>query len=92
MAGGSGIMEDAVDFGEPGVATASSRVIEIKTLDTMRYDLPAIDVKVGETITFRVTNGSILAHEFLLKAGELEYACHVLGHYPAGMIGKVTVN
>lgn len=131
MAGGHG--DEAVDFGEPGVATESSRVIELKTLDTMRYDVMEIEAKVGETVTFRVTNGSVLPHEFLLteqedqiahetempaaggvmkdqpngfmlqpgetkeivwkftKAGEVEYACHVLGHYPAGMAGKVTV-
>lgn len=131
MAGGHG--DEAVDFGEPGEASESSRVIEIQMLDTMRYDPMEIGANVGETVTFRVTNPAALAHEFLLdyhdeqiahetempaaggvmkdqpngfmvqpgetkeivwkftKAGEVEYACHVLGHYPAGMVGKVTV-
>jgi uncharacterized cupredoxin-like copper-binding protein len=43
----------------------------------------AITLKPSETKTLIWTFG---------LEGEVEFACHVLGHYAAGMVGKVLVN
>ena len=42
----------------------------------------AIAVEPGETATIAWT---------FTESGALEYGCHVLGHYPAGMVGDLTV-
>lgn len=54
----------STDYGQPGDPAKATRTIEIKTLDTLRYDPVSIDVKPGETVTFKVTNVSKIAHEF----------------------------
>lgn len=53
-------------FGEPADAAASDRVIDIDAHDDFSFDPTAIEVKVGETVTFRVTNVGKLPHDFTL--------------------------
>jgi uncharacterized cupredoxin-like copper-binding protein len=121
------------DFGRPGKADQVQRTIEVKALDTMRYDPQTFTVKAGETIRFVVTNVGRLKHEFIIgdpaeqrahaemmkkmpgmehedpnalnlepgetktliwqfgQAGVVEVACHVPGHYEAGMVAQVKV-
>lgn len=56
---------DAIsDAGQPGKASAVSRTIQVKMLDTMRYEPSSISVKEGETIRFAVVNLGKLRHEF----------------------------
>lgn len=45
-------------------------------------DPNAVSVKAGETKTLTWT---------FTKAGTLQYGCHVPGHFPAGMVGQLTV-
>lgn len=121
------------NFGRPGKADQVQRTIEVKALDTMRYDPQTFTVKAGETIRFVVTNVGRLKHEFVIgdpaeqrahaemmkkmpgmvhedpnalnlepgetkaliwqfgQAGVVEVACHVPGHYEAGMVAQVKV-
>jgi uncharacterized cupredoxin-like copper-binding protein len=52
--------------GAPADATESERTIDVSTLDTLRFDPDSIEVKVGETVTFAVTNEGDLEHEFFI--------------------------
>jgi uncharacterized cupredoxin-like copper-binding protein len=121
------------NFGQPGKADQVQRTIEVKALDTMRYDPQMFAVKAGETIRFVVTNVGRLKHEFVIgdpteqrahaemmkkmpgmvhedpnalslepgetkaliwqfgQAGVVEVACHVPGHYEAGMVAQMKV-
>jgi uncharacterized cupredoxin-like copper-binding protein len=54
----------AASYGQPGDPAKATRTIAIMTLDSLRYDPASIDVRPGETVTFKVTNMSKVAHEF----------------------------
>lgn len=60
----SGHMEWAT-FGAPGKASAATRTIAIGAGD-MRYSLKGLEVKMGETIRFVVTNKGPSKHEFVI--------------------------
>ena len=62
-------------FGEAADAADADRVIEIETLDTLKFDPESLEISVGETITFRVTNPGNLPHDFTLadSAGQDEH-------------------
>lgn len=47
-------------------ATSESRTIEVTALDELAYDPASIDVAVGETVRFVVTNGGETDHEFVV--------------------------
>jgi uncharacterized cupredoxin-like copper-binding protein len=53
-------------FGMPGDENAVDRTIEVAQFDDFRFDPTAIEVAVGETIRFDVTNRGIANHEFVL--------------------------
>ncbi len=53
-------------FGDPAAAKDADRIIQITQLDTPGFDPASIDVEVGETVTFEVTNAGRTAHEFVL--------------------------
>lgn len=57
--GGDGI-------GKAGDAAKAARTIEVRQLDTRRFDPAEIQVKPGETVTIRVTNTATGLHEFFL--------------------------
>ncbi|MEX2586433.1 MAG: plastocyanin/azurin family copper-binding protein [Actinomycetota bacterium] len=58
--------DEMVDFGEPGDPAAADRTIEIDMLDALRFEPDAVDVQVGETVTFVLTNTGQIVHEFLI--------------------------
>lgn len=54
-------------FGAPGDPANATRVVDVKMLDTLRFDPSSIAVAPGETVTFKVTNTSgSLIHEFII--------------------------
>jgi uncharacterized cupredoxin-like copper-binding protein len=53
-------------WGEPAEASDADRVVEISMLDELRFDPDAVEVAVGETVTFRVTNDGRIVHDFTL--------------------------
>ena len=54
------------DIGKAAEPAAATRTVEIKMLDTRKFDPPTVEAKAGETITFRVTNTATSLHEFFL--------------------------
>ncbi|MBM3116350.1 cupredoxin domain-containing protein [Jeongeupia naejangsanensis] len=126
-------------FGQPGRAADVTRTIQVRTLDTMKFEFqPAVGtIKKGETIRFVVNNPGQLTHEFAIgdtasqqahaemmrkmpgmqheadattvslapgasktliwkfdKAvnGGIVLACHIAGHYEAGMHTRISLN
>lgn len=63
--GGSG-GSVGLTFGQAGDPADVSRTIEVSGTDAMRFAPDAIDIEVGETVTFDVTNEGRLPHEFTL--------------------------
>ena len=61
--GGSG---SSVGAGAPADSTESDRTVEVEAMDTLRFDPQDIEVAVGETVTFSVTNAGDLEHEFVI--------------------------
>jgi uncharacterized cupredoxin-like copper-binding protein len=61
--------------GEPGRAKQVSRTIQVRMLDSMRFEPSIIQVKSGETVKFVVTNTGKLRHEFGIGTAE-EQAAH----------------
>lgn len=127
--------EEDLSFGEPADPGDADRVVEVTQLDEMAYQPSSIDVAVGETIAFEITNAGQTPHEFVLgdadlqaeheeemaemgdaammdepnavavdpgetvslawtftEPGELQYGCHVPGHFAAGMVGQISVS
>ncbi len=119
--------------GTTAPAGTPDRTVAVAASDTLRFQPAAIQVRAGETVAFRVTNGGKLMHEFVIgdqafhqkheqemqqmggqpmgdeanaitvpagqtktlvytfqQPGALVFACHVAGHYQAGMKGTVT--
>jgi len=59
-------------WGEPAEAADADRVIEVAMLDELSFDPAAIEVAVGETVTFNVTNAGQLPHDFTLGDEETQ--------------------
>ena len=55
-----------VDIGKAAEPAAATRTVEIRQLDTRKFDPPTVEAKAGETITFRITNTATSLHEFFL--------------------------
>ena len=53
-------------FGQPAEAADAARVILIAGGDDFRFDPETVEVRVGEIVTFRVTNTGIIPHDFFL--------------------------
>ena len=62
--------EHTFTFGEPADDSAADRTIDVTTLDTFRFTPDPITVKVGETVTFRITNDGVVPHEVVLDDSE----------------------
>lgn len=45
---------------------AARRVIDVKALDTLRFDPATIGARAGERVTFRVVNTGATPHEFVI--------------------------
>lgn len=117
-------------FGSAGDPDETDRTVAVATLDSLEFDPEELEVEVGDTVTFEVTNEGSTDHEFVIgdaayqrahgpamegmehddgngvflepgadgtvtwtftEPGEVLYACHVNGHYEAGMVGRIDV-
>jgi uncharacterized cupredoxin-like copper-binding protein len=54
------------DWGIAADAATAGRTIEVRMLDTMRFEPAAIRVRQGETVRFVVRNAGKLRHEFVI--------------------------
>ncbi|MDQ6798199.1 MAG: plastocyanin/azurin family copper-binding protein [Actinomycetota bacterium] len=59
---------------QPGDTSTSTRTVEIKTTDDLKFDPPTVQVKKGEMVTFQVTNPSKIDREF--KVGDNAFQEH----------------
>lgn len=68
MAGmsGMGVAEESFAFGSPAEPAQATRTVAVTMRDSFSYDPASIDVKVGETVLFEVTNAGKVVHEFVL--------------------------
>lgn len=53
-------------IGKPGVATATTRTVNVNMTDNMRFTPSNIVAKQGETIRFVIKNSGGIKHEFVL--------------------------
>lgn len=65
-------LTEADGFGQPADALVASRMIEIDANDDFSFGPDAVDVKLGETVTFSVTNTGKVAHEFTLGPTDVQ--------------------
>lgn len=68
----SGDLAGGFAWGEPAEAAEADRVVEINMLDELRFEPDAVEVSVGETVTFHVTNAGQLSHDFTLGDEETQ--------------------
>ena len=60
------VKKEQKEWGIAGERKAARRSIEVRMLDTMRFTPERIDVKLGETLRFRVQNTGKVMHEFVI--------------------------
>jgi uncharacterized cupredoxin-like copper-binding protein len=76
----------SADYGQPGDPAKATRTVDIKALDTLKYEPASVDVKPGETVTFKITNVSKVAHEFDIGDSAFQTAHEKeMRSMPAGM-------
>ena len=57
---------DGSTFGTPGDPSDADRTVEITQVDSLAFEPSEIEVQMGETVTFDVTNAGETPHEFVL--------------------------
>ena len=70
--GDGGSTSESFDFGQPADVADADRTIEIAANDDFSFDPDAVEVEVGEVVTFSVTNSGKLPHEFTLGPGDVQ--------------------
>ncbi|MEO6577976.1 MAG: plastocyanin/azurin family copper-binding protein [Candidatus Limnocylindria bacterium] len=58
--------DESFAWGEPAEASQADRVVEVTMLDSLTFEPASIEVKVGETITFKLINAGKIPHDFTL--------------------------
>ncbi|MDQ3915425.1 MAG: plastocyanin/azurin family copper-binding protein [Actinomycetota bacterium] len=53
-------------FGSPGDPEEATRTVEVEAGDPFRFDPDEVELNVGETVTFVVSNDGDIVHEFVL--------------------------
>lgn len=71
------------------IPAGTDRVVEL-TMEGMRFIPNKLDVKVGETITFVVTNPNDIPHELFI-GDEADQMVHHAAHMAAPSAGQATV-
>ncbi len=59
-------MESEFGFGQPADPADGDRTVEIIAADDFTFDPAEVTVSPGEVITFRITNGGQIPHDFTL--------------------------
>lgn len=62
----------AAGWGAPAEADAADRTVEVTANDDLSYVPSTIEVEVGETVTFVVTNAGQAVHEFVLGPEQVQ--------------------
>jgi uncharacterized cupredoxin-like copper-binding protein len=91
------------DWGIAGRAQAVKRTINVRMLDTMRFEPSRIQVLLGDTVRFNVRNAGAVLHEFVIgtpqendahaqlmvKFPDMEHDEPYMAHVPAGQTGSL---
>ncbi len=97
------VRKEQMDWGIAGDAKAVRRTVEVGMADNMRFTLDRIDVRLGETVRFRVKNNGKWMHEFvigtkaenakhaelMIKFPKMEHDEPYMAHVPPGKTGEI---
>jgi uncharacterized cupredoxin-like copper-binding protein len=77
------LKKEQTDWGIAGDAKAAKRTIAIKMTDNMRFSPDKIEVKLGETVRFVVSNDGKMMHEFVIGTKkELDAHAELMMKFP----------
>ena len=77
------VRKEQTAWGIAGDAKAAKRTIEVGMSDDMRFTPARIDVRVGETVRFRIRNQGKLMHEFVIGTkAELDKHAELMIKFP----------
>lgn len=71
---GSGDMVEVGALGESADGANADRTVRITASDQLTFDPDAVQIKVGETVTFEIENTGSADHEFVLGSAEYQAA------------------
>lgn len=97
------IRKEQKDWGIAGEAKAARRTIAVRMGDDMRFTPARIEVRLGETLRFRVTNTGRVMHEFvigtpaenarhaelMIKFPDMEHDEPHMAHVAPGQTGEI---
>jgi uncharacterized cupredoxin-like copper-binding protein len=97
------VKKEQKEWGIAGDAKAVTRTVEVKMLDTMRFEPNRVDVRQGETIRFVHHNNGKVMHEFvigtkkeneahaalMLKFPNMEHDEPYMAHVPPGKTTEI---
>jgi uncharacterized cupredoxin-like copper-binding protein len=97
------IPKEQKDWGIAGDARSARRTVEVRMGDNMRFSPDRIDVRLGETVRFRVHNTGKLMHgfvigtkaenarhaELMMKFPNMEHEEPYMAHVAPGKIGEI---
>lgn len=75
MAEGMDMQDQGTDdfsFGSPVDGAEADQVIEITATDSLSFSPESVVVESGQIVTFRVTNGGAIPHDFTLGTQEMQ--------------------
>ncbi len=95
--------QEQKDWGIAGDARDARRTIDVRMLDTMRFEPPHVSVRLNETIRFNIRNTGRQMHEFvlgtkheneahaqlMLKFPDMEHDEPYMAHVPPGKAGRI---
>jgi uncharacterized cupredoxin-like copper-binding protein len=72
--------------GAPVDTAHADRTVDVTALDAMAFEPASVEVSVGETVTFRVTNRGQSVHEFTLGDARMQQEhANAMAHMPEGV-------
>jgi uncharacterized cupredoxin-like copper-binding protein len=76
------VRKEQKDWGIAGDAKAARRTVDVGMADNMRFTPDRVDVRLGETVRFRIKNTGKLMHEFVIgtKAENAKHAELMVKH------------
>jgi uncharacterized cupredoxin-like copper-binding protein len=91
------------DWGIAGAAGQARRTVDVRMDDSMRFTPSNIEVRLGETVRFRVRNAGKVMHEFvigtrqeneaharlMMKFPNMEHDEPWMAHVPPGRTGEI---
>ena len=97
------VRKEQKDWGIAGDAKAAKRTIEVRMLDTMRFEPDRITVRLGETVRFIHRNAGKVMHEFVIgtpaenakhaelmvKFPDMEHDEPYMAHVAPGKTGEI---